>query len=83
MWRELFVRPWVWERMKRETYLFHYWNKITVKLIPTPGRGCTRVLTALKRQRFRAHGVLRGNNAAIPRSCGNNAAATLSATFLF
>ena len=28
----------VWERMKRETYLFHYWNKITVKLIPVPGR---------------------------------------------
>eukprot|EP00899_Mesostigma_viride_P018950 jgi/Mesvir1/27056/Mv20751-RA.1 len=27
----------VWEHMKRDTYLFHYWNKITVKLTPMPG----------------------------------------------
>ena len=34
----------VWERMKRETYLFHYWNKITVKLVPTPGSLMYKVL---------------------------------------
>ena len=34
----------VWERMKRETYLFHYWNKITVKLVPPPGSLMYKVL---------------------------------------
>ena len=34
----------VWERMKRETYLFHYWNKITVKLRPTGGSLMYKVL---------------------------------------
>jgi hypothetical protein len=34
----------VWERMKRETYLFHYWNKITVKLVPTSGSLMYKVL---------------------------------------
>ena len=34
----------VWERMKRETYLFHYWNKITVKLKPSSGSLMYKVL---------------------------------------
>jgi len=34
----------VWERMKRETYLFHYWNKITVKLTPSSGSLMYKVL---------------------------------------
>lgn len=27
----------VWAEMERETYLFHYWNKVTVTLRPQPG----------------------------------------------
>eukprot|EP00898_Chlorokybus_atmophyticus_P003286 jgi/Chlat1/3959/Chrsp26S04205 len=34
----------VWEGMARETYLFHYWNKITQALVPEPGSLMYRVL---------------------------------------
>ena len=34
----------VWEKMERETFLFHYWNKITKKLVPSPGSLMYKVL---------------------------------------
>mmetsp|Transcript_38560 Transcript_38560/g.46633 ORF Transcript_38560/g.46633 Transcript_38560/m.46633 type:complete len:354 (+) Transcript_38560:415-1476(+) len=34
----------VWDQMVKETYLFHYWNKITKKLVPNPGSLMYKVL---------------------------------------
>lgn len=33
-----------WAKMERETFLFHYWNKITKKLVPEPGSLMYKVL---------------------------------------
>ena len=34
----------VWSRMEKNTYLFHYWNKITKDLVPEPGSLMYKVL---------------------------------------
>jgi len=34
----------VWNRIERNTYLFHYWNKITKDLVPEPGSLMYKVL---------------------------------------
>lgn len=34
----------VWQRMEAGTYLFHYWNKVTVKLTPEKGSLMYKVL---------------------------------------
>ena len=34
----------VWQGMVKDTYLFHYWNKITKKLVPAPGSLMYKVL---------------------------------------
>lgn len=34
----------VWSRIEKNTYLFHYWNKITKDLVPEPGSLMYKVL---------------------------------------
>ena len=34
----------VWMNMRENTYLFHYWNKVTKKLVPEPGSLMYKVL---------------------------------------
>ena len=34
----------VWNRIAKNTYLFHYWNKVTKDLVPEPGSLMYKVL---------------------------------------